>query len=111
MIHPSAAAVDFIYQRFQEKYMPDPSTRAMMKQIETVQRNVQHRPRFPQSPSYVQHLRTCLHQVYTLDAHCQAQRLPHATDLWQEERKALEETLSHLEKRSASSLGDLPGKA
>lgn len=83
--------------------MQDPATHALLKQIETVQRNVQHRPRFPQSPSYVQHLRMCLDQVRTLDAHGQAQRFPHATDLWQEERKELEEKLSQFNKHAASS--------
>ncbi|WP_304199435.1 GSCFA domain-containing protein [Flavobacterium alvei] len=55
MIHPSQVAIDYIWQRFSETFISDES-HSIMKEIETIQKGLQHRPFNPNSESHQQFL-------------------------------------------------------
>lgn len=51
MIHPSQLAVDYIWNRFSEAWIA-PEAKATMKEVETIQRGLQHRPFNEQSEQH-----------------------------------------------------------
>ncbi|MDR0843999.1 MAG: GSCFA domain-containing protein [Tannerella sp.] len=51
MFHPSSAAVRYIWERFVETYM-DAQTRTFVKEIEEIQKALNHKPLNPKSDSY-----------------------------------------------------------
>lgn len=55
MIHPSQIAIDYIWERFSETSISEES-HPMMKEIETIQKGLQHRPFNPNSESHQQFL-------------------------------------------------------
>lgn len=55
MIHPSQLAIDFIWQRFSEITIA-PETHSIMKEVETIQRGLAHRPFNPNAESHQQFL-------------------------------------------------------
>ena len=59
MLHPSAMAMDYIWERFLETYMDD-ATKADVKEAEAICRNLQHRPFNPSSENYKQFLQQTL---------------------------------------------------
>lgn len=55
MIHPNPVAIDYIWQRFSETYISAES-HSVMKEIETIQKGLQHRPFNSNSESHQQFL-------------------------------------------------------
>lgn len=55
MIHPSQVAIDYIWQRFSETSISEESL-SVMKEVETIQKGLQHRPFNPNSESHQQFL-------------------------------------------------------
>jgi GSCFA family len=55
MIHPSPVAIDYIWQRFAETTISE-ATHSTMKEIETIQKGLAHRPFNPNSESHQQFL-------------------------------------------------------
>ncbi len=55
MIHPSQVAIDYIWERFSETFISEES-HSMMKEVETIQKGLQHRPFNPNSESHQQFL-------------------------------------------------------
>jgi hypothetical protein len=55
MIHPSTMAIDYIWERFSEASIAEESY-SIMKEIETIQKGLQHRPFNPNSESHQQFL-------------------------------------------------------
>ena len=51
MLHPSAQAVQYIWQRFTETYIPD-ETRKIFSELERIAAAVRHRPLHPDSATY-----------------------------------------------------------
>ena len=55
MIHPNPVAIDYIWERFSETYISDGSN-SIMKEIETIQKGLAHRPFNSNSESHQQFL-------------------------------------------------------
>ena len=55
MIHPNAVAIDYIWQRFSETFISEES-HSIMKEVETIQKGLAHRPFNPNSASHQQFL-------------------------------------------------------
>jgi hypothetical protein len=55
MIHPNQVAIDYIWQRFTETSISEES-QSIMKEVETIQRGLAHRPFNPNSESHQQFL-------------------------------------------------------
>nr|WP_315147850.1 GSCFA domain-containing protein [uncultured Flavobacterium sp.] len=55
MIHPNSVAIDYIWQRFSETSISEES-HSIMKEIESIQKGLQHRPFNPNSESHQQFL-------------------------------------------------------
>jgi hypothetical protein len=55
MIHPNSVAIDYIWQRFSETSILEES-HSIMKEVETIQKGLQHRPFNPNSESHQQFL-------------------------------------------------------
>jgi len=55
MIHPSQLAIDYIWQRFAETTIA-PETHSIMKEVETIQRGLAHKPFHPNAESHQQFL-------------------------------------------------------
>ncbi len=55
MIHPNPVAIDYIWERFSETSISEES-HSMMKEVETIQKGLQHRPFNPNSKSHQQFL-------------------------------------------------------
>lgn len=55
MIHPNSVAIDYIWQRFSETSISEES-QAVMKEVETIQKGLAHRPFNPNSESHQQFL-------------------------------------------------------
>ena len=55
MIHPNQVAIDYIWQRFSETTISEES-HSIMKEVETIQKGLQHRPFNPNSASHQQFL-------------------------------------------------------
>ncbi|TRX20648.1 GSCFA domain-containing protein [Flavobacterium franklandianum] len=55
MIHPNSVAIDYIWQRFFETCISEES-HSIMKEVETIQKGLQHRPFNPNSESHQQFL-------------------------------------------------------
>lgn len=56
MIHPSAIAVDYIWERFTEAYIA-PQARETMKLADTIQKGLAHRPFNPYTPQHKEFIR------------------------------------------------------
>lgn len=69
MLHPSAVAVEHIWNRFSQTYF-SASTQEQKKELEQLKADMSHRPLHPESPAYVDFLkkteqrRECLLQKY-----------------------------------------------
>lgn len=48
MLHPNRTAVDYIWEKFQKVWLHE-DTQAIMNEVETIQKGIQHRPFNPQS--------------------------------------------------------------
>lgn len=55
MIHPNSIAIDYIWERFSETFIAEES-HSIMKEVETIQKGLQHRPFNPNSESHQQFL-------------------------------------------------------
>jgi lysophospholipase L1-like esterase len=55
MIHPNTVAIDYIWERFSETTISEES-HSIMKEVETIQKGLQHRPFNPNSESHQQFL-------------------------------------------------------
>lgn len=55
MIHPNQVAMDYIWERFSETFISEES-HSIMKEVETIQKGLQHRPFNPNSESHQQFL-------------------------------------------------------
>ena len=53
MVHPSEMAIDYIWERLVETYI-DKATQTDMKQVDAIQKGLQHRPFNPKTESYQQ---------------------------------------------------------
>lgn len=51
MLHPSAFAVDYIWQRFTESYLSD-EAKTFLKEWDEIRRAINHRPLHPESKAY-----------------------------------------------------------
>lgn len=95
MIHPSPLAVQHIFQQFQQKYFSS-STIAFVQRIEQVRKDIGHSPRFPDSPTYAQHLRSCWRKVDELENEMQQVygfSKEQAIQIWKDERELLNKQL------------------
>lgn len=52
MLHPSQQAIDYIWERFAERYL-DETTRRYLYDYEPIRKALAHRPEDPQSPAYL----------------------------------------------------------
>ena len=51
MIHPSEVAVDYIYEKFAETYLPDEATRTS-EEVRKIKKSLSHSPLHPDSDEY-----------------------------------------------------------
>jgi hypothetical protein len=65
MIHPSQVAIDYIWQRFSETTIAQ-ETHSIMKEVETIQRGLAHRPFNPNAESHQQFLSKLQEKITTL---------------------------------------------
>lgn len=65
MIHPNSIAVDYIWQRFSETSISQKS-QSVMKEVETIQKGLAHRPFNPNSESHQQFLSELHHKMVRL---------------------------------------------
>ncbi len=81
LLHPSNTAVDLIWERFTQAYF-DAQTSCIYKKVQTLLRQLTHKPRLPQSQQ---------HQTFLLALKTQLQELNELD--WQRELKELENQL------------------
>ena len=65
MYHPSRQAVEYIWERFCDTYL-DVSTKDALKEVDSICRDIQHRPFNPVSEAYKQFLNQILTKIYRL---------------------------------------------
>ena len=70
MIHPNTVAVDYVWDKFRECWI-NPQAYDLMKEIETVQKGLHHRPFHPESESHQEFLRKIEGQIASIQ-----ERLP-----------------------------------
>lgn len=80
-IHPSAEAVDYIWEKFLDCYAKD-AVRKFLQIWEPIQQTLRHRPQRPEAPSYQRHLQNMLQMLKSLP------------DEYPEETLALEQQMS-----------------
>lgn len=56
MLHPNSVAIDYIWERFSESYISE-TVHGLMKEVDAVQKALQHRPFNPDSESHLKFLR------------------------------------------------------
>jgi len=71
MIHPNATAIDYIWERFTEAYTA-PQAQAIMKEADSIQKGLKHRPFNPDAPQHVNFLAHLNQKINTLQ-----QQYPH----------------------------------
>lgn len=84
--HPNAEAVAFVWQKLTESWL-EPEARAVMQQVEAIQRAAAHRPHHPASKSHQTFLRKQLQEIADLET-----ALPFL-DFAEEKRRFLEQKL------------------
>jgi hypothetical protein len=62
MIHPSAEAVDYIWEKFTGAYASD-TARTFISRWQSIRNTLQHRPLREEAPSYQKHLQTVLQML------------------------------------------------
>jgi hypothetical protein len=67
MIHPSSQAIDYIWERFGDTYM-DQETRSLMKEVDLVNRNLNHTPFNTANESYKNFLMQTLLKIRQLQS-------------------------------------------
>jgi len=67
LFHPSDTTIQYIWERFTETYM-NKQTRQLMKEINQIQKALNHRPLNPNSESYKQFIAQTLIQIERLNA-------------------------------------------
>jgi lysophospholipase L1-like esterase len=65
MLHPSALAIEYIWERFTTAYMT-PSALATMQEVDTIQKGLAHRPFNPDSPSHQKFLQSLNQKIISL---------------------------------------------
>ncbi len=65
MLHPSALAIEYIWERFIASYMT-PSALATMQEVDTIQKGLAHRPFNPDSPSHQKFLQSLNQKIISL---------------------------------------------
>ena len=65
MIHPSSAAIQYIWQRFSDSHF-DNQTKDIICQCEKIRKAVTHRPNQPGSTTYMHFIENTLKQIYQL---------------------------------------------
>lgn len=65
MIHPSGVAVDYIWQCFSESYFSS-DTMKLLEAIGKIRKALEHRPFYPDSPSYYQFISQNLLKIQEL---------------------------------------------
>jgi hypothetical protein len=73
MIHPNGVAIDYIWERFTDAYVT-PETQAVMKQADSIQKGLQHRPFNPGSQQHRDFLSNLNDKITALQ-----QKHPHIT--------------------------------
>ncbi len=67
LIHPSEAAVDYIWERFQQAWV-DPSSHSVMEEVASVRRALAHRPLHGNSPEYQKFRASLKEKIQALQA-------------------------------------------
>jgi hypothetical protein len=65
MLHPSALAIEFIWERLTAGYMT-PNALATMQEVDTIQKGLAHRPFNPDSPSHQKFLQSLNQKIISL---------------------------------------------
>jgi hypothetical protein len=65
MIHPSSQAIDYIWERFSDTYM-DQETHALMKEVNVIDKNLNHKPFNAKAEAYKQFLMQTLLKIRQL---------------------------------------------
>jgi hypothetical protein len=65
MIHPSKVAIDYIWEKFIEKYF-DPGANQFLKDWEKILKALQHKPFHPDASSHQEFLKKTIEQLYNL---------------------------------------------
>lgn len=68
MIHPSAVAIDYIWQRFSEWAISD-SSRQLIEQVERIAQATQHRPLNPTSEAHKKFCKQMIEQIEHISKH------------------------------------------
>lgn len=68
MLHPNAIAVDYIWEKFSESVI-NPSVYPLMKEVESIQKSLYHRPFNPNSEAHLQFKQQLTLRIEKLKAH------------------------------------------
>lgn len=71
LIHPSAAAVDYVWERFVQAWV-EPQAQAVMDEVETIRKGLAHRPLHGNSPEYTKFRESLQEKIRSL-----LRRYPH----------------------------------
>ena len=71
MLHPNSVAIDYIWERFAETYISE-TAHSLMKEVDAIQKALQHRPFNPDSGSHQKFLKNINEKIVAV-----RQRLPH----------------------------------
>ncbi len=69
MLHPSETAVDYIWERFSQSLIPEPSRR-LAARIKKVTDAAAHRPLNPGSPGHAAFIRSVSEEIERLEKEC-----------------------------------------
>lgn len=67
LLHPSAVAIEYIWERFTASYMT-PTALALMQEVASIQKGLAHRPFNPESPSHQKFLQSLNQKIISLQA-------------------------------------------
>eukprot|EP01038_Epipyxis_sp_PR26KG_P013044 gene13044-17481_t len=92
LIHPSKPAIDYIFSKFLEKYC-DQSTIDICEKIIKINNNINHIPRFTDSPSYEKHLNNTISKIKDLKNY-----MNNVDELFMNELNSIHHILSFMKK-------------
>jgi len=67
LLHPSAVAIEYIWERFTASYMTSTAL-ALMQEVASIQKGLAHRPFNPESPSHQKFLQSLSQKIISLQA-------------------------------------------
>lgn len=67
MLHPNAVAIDYIWRLFSENYCTE-AAQHTMKEVDSIQKSLTHRPFNPNTPSHEQFLKMLAEKIATVKA-------------------------------------------